>query len=225
MKSLYAALIAATLMTVACGESTTTPADGGTTPTDGGSTGPRLDTPARIDAYLEGKTLTMEGANIPTSPNGYSQDVNYGAASQCYRNTVIKVGGSNFTVSAQLGTVRALDGGTPATLERGLCDKTTGDTFGPITSTVVAYNNVKGNAECFDIDITFASSASQEGRGAFVDGGVNLELFFKSQYLSIRCADGNPGSGTAKFAFKGADGGITPIPFTGDALQRYVISQ
>lgn len=214
MKSLYAALISLTLTAVACGG----------TPPIGNTDAGRLDTPDRINAYLEGKTLTMEGANIPTSPNGFSEDVNYGASSQCYRNSVIKVAGSNFTVTAQLGTIRALDGGTPAVGERGKCDKTNGGVFGPTTSTVAAYSNVRGNADCFDVDVTYNAYA-QEGRAAIVDGGMNLEIFFKNQYLNMRCADGNPGSGTAKFALRSPDGGVTPIAFTGNAVQRYVITQ
>lgn len=215
MKNLFEATLAVSLLTMACGGGTTTTTDAGT----------KLDTPERIAAYLEGKTLTMEGANIPSSPNGFNENVNYGAASQCYKNTVIKVAGGNYTVTAALGTIRALDGGTPALNELGVCDHTTGGTFGPTPSTIVKYDNVKGNAECFDIDVTY-NAYGQEGRGSIADGGVNLELFFKNQTINNRCADGNPGSGTVKRPSKLADGGVgEPTAFTGNAVQRYVISQ
>lgn len=221
MKNLLFALIAVTLLTVACGAPPpVTTTDGG-----GGSNEVKLDTPARIDAFFEGKTLTMSGANIPSHPNGFNENQNLGAATQCYKDTVIKPAGSNFTVTANLGTVRALDGGTPALGEVGLCDKTTGGVFGPTLSTIVAYSNVKGNAECFDIDVTY-NAYGQEGRGAIIDGGVlKMELFFKNQFVSNRCANGNPGTGVKK-ATKLADGGVgEPAVFTGNAVQTYVISK
>lgn len=219
MKNLFSALLAATLFTVGCGGGTTTPT------TDGGTTAVKLDTPARIDAFLEGKTLTMEGANIPSHPNGFNENQNFGASSQCYKNTIIKAAGSNYKVSATLGTIRALDGGTPALGEVGVCDRSTGGNFAADSMTV-KYDNVKGNAECFDIDVTF-NAYGQEGRGAIIDGGVmKLELFFKSQTLDNRCVNGNPGSGSVKRATKLSDGGVgTPTAFTGNAVQTYVISQ
>jgi len=218
MKTLSSALLAVTLFTVACGQGTTTPTDGGTTTV-------KLDTAARIDAFLEGKTLTMEGANIPSHPNGFNENQNFAASSQCYKNTIIKVGSSNYKVTAALGTIRALDGGTPAFGEVGLCDKSTGGNFAA-DSTIVKYDNVKGNAECFDIDVTFNVYA-QEGRGAILDAGVmKLELFLKNQRVNMRCTDGNPGSGSVKTATRTPDGGVgMPVPFTGNAVQTYVISQ
>ncbi len=222
MKTFFSAAIAVTLFTVGCGGGTTT-TDGGTT--DGGATEVKLDTPARIDAFLEGKTLTMSGANIPSHPNGFNENQNFAASSQCYKDTVIKVAGSNYTVTANLGTIRALDGGVPAAFEIGVCDHTTGGVFGPTTSTIVSYSNVKGNAECFDVDVTY-NAYGQEGRATIVDGGVvKMELFFKSSFVNNRCADGNVGSGVKK-ANKLADGGVgEPTAFVGNAVQTYVISQ
>lgn len=224
MKTYFSAALVVTLFTVGCGGGVTPTNDGGTV-TDGGTTAPKLDTAARIDAFLEGKTLTMSGANIPSHPNGFNENQNFAASSQCYKDTVIKVAGSNYTVTANLGTIRALDGGTPASLEIGVCDHTTGGVFGPTTSTLVSYSNVKGNADCFDVDVTY-NAYGQEGRAQIVDGGiVKMELFFKSSFVNNRCADGNVGSGV-KRATKLADGGVgEPAAFTGNAVQTYVISQ
>ncbi len=218
MKNLSAALFAVAVVITACGAPVTS------TPTDGG-TGIKLDTAERIGAYLEGKTLTMDGANIPSHPNGFNENQNFNASSQCYQNTIIKVAGSNYTVTAALAKIKAFDGGVPAALEVGICDKAvSAGVFGPTTSMVVKYDNVKGNAECFDIDVNFGVYA-QEGRGSIADGGIALELFFSNQSVKNRCVDGNVGSGSVMRAMKLPDGGVVTSAFVGNAVQRYVITQ
>jgi hypothetical protein len=193
---------------------------GGTSGAGGGMAAVQRDTPAKISAFLEGKKLTMAGADLPTHPNGLNENVYFGASTQCYNNTVIDVASGNFNVTAQLGTWRSLDGGTPMAGTVGQCDRAT--VSGPFsaTSTAVLIQNVKGNAECFDIDVTFNSYA-QEGRGSIEPDGakVKLELYFKNGAVNNRCADGNPGATGVKQVVMG-----TQYPFTGNAVQSYAVS-
>lgn len=185
-----------------------------------------LDTSDHIFAYLEQKTLTMNGANIPDSPNGLNANVYFGAATQCYNSTVITVMAQNFNVTAQLGTWTSLDGGAPAVGMVGHCDQNT--ISGPFmaTSTAVAFSSVQGNGDCFDIDVTYNSYA-QEGRGKFVNNGqeIDLELYFKNKVTGDRCADGMVGAATVQSVVTLPDAGTMNYPFTGNAVQKYVISQ
>ncbi|MGC3999901.1 MAG: hypothetical protein QM767_21655 [Anaeromyxobacter sp.] len=68
---------------------------------DSGPTAPDLGTADKITTYLDGKVLTMTGVDLPSHPNGYNEDVNYGAATQCYESTVITVGGTTWNVSSE----------------------------------------------------------------------------------------------------------------------------
>ena len=56
---------------------------GGSSGTGGGTTAVQLDTVARVQAFLEGKKLVMEGANSPSHPNGLNENVYFGASTQC----------------------------------------------------------------------------------------------------------------------------------------------
>ena len=51
--------------------------------------------------------MVMTGSDIPSSPVGYSQNLNLGAASQCYNKVTITTAGAagqeNFTVVSDLG--------------------------------------------------------------------------------------------------------------------------
>ena len=101
------------------GGGSTTGGGGGTTGGGGGTTGGGggttldLSTAAKINAYLEGKTMTMTGADIPSHPNGYNEDINFGSASQCYAKVAISQLSGQFNVSSdlELGNVRRLVGG------------------------------------------------------------------------------------------------------------------
>jgi hypothetical protein len=192
---------------------------GGGTGTAGGQM-TTLDTPAKITTYLEGKRLTMAGSDIPTHPNGFNEDVYFGASTQCYKSTVINVMAGNFNVAAELGTWRSLDGGTPMNGTPGECDHAT--VAGPFSavSTAVLIQNVTGNATCFDIEVTY-NSYSQEGRGSIdqTTGKVNLELYFKNAAIDNKCANGNPGATGVKQVVMGMQ-----YPFTGNAVQSYVVS-
>jgi hypothetical protein len=221
--SVTALVITPLLASTGCGGTTgggTGGGSGGGSGAGGGMQTVQLDTVARITAYLEGKKLTMTGADIPTSPNGLNENVYFGASTQCYHSTVIDVAAGNFNVTAQLGTWRSLDGGTPMNGTVGTCDRET--VAGPFsaTSTAVLIQNVKGNADCFDVDVTY-NSYGQEGRGTIDQQGgkVKLELFFKNGAVNDRCADGNPGATGVKQVVMG-----NQYPFSGNAVQTYALS-
>lgn len=193
---------------------------GGSSGTGGGTTAVQLDTVARVQAFLEGKKLVMEGANSPSHPNGLNENVYFGASTQCYKKTTINVASNNFNVTADLGTWRSLDGGTPANGTLGTCDRTVISAPFTANSMSVLIANVQGNATCFDVDVTY-NAYGQEGRGAIdVDAGtVKMELFFKNGAVNMRCADGVPGATGVKQVVMG-----TQYPFAGNAVQTYVIT-
>ncbi len=169
-------------------------------------------TAAGINAYLEGKTLLMEGNNIPTDPNGFSEDMNLGPNTQCYHSTQITIGGGTWNVNTELGTLN----GAPTLYSTGTCDRTT-VSGSPLsfTSTTVLIENVQGNGACFDITVTY-TGFSQEGRAAFSTDGktLTMELFFGGQATGHRCADGAVGAATVT---------LNGHPFTGNAKQIYVV--
>ncbi len=194
-KKLLSAVMVCALGMVGCGE------EEPITPS-----GPKLDSQANILAFLDGKSIVMEGSNIPSHPNGFSEDVDYGPASQCYQKVTILTGGNTVKVDSVLGTI-----------QNGQCnhDLKKGDLS--FTSTAVAIENVATDGSCFDVTFTFPGGVVQEGRGSFAQDRktLRLELFIKGQATGIRCADGAVGStGTVK------TGNTT---FTGNAVQTYVI--
>jgi len=187
-----------------------------------GGTALMLDTPQRILTFLEGKTLTMEGANIPTHPNGFNENVNFGASTQCYQRTVIRVMASEFQVTSVPGTLNSLDGGALMTGQVGRCDRTMrGPMDNMFTSMGVTLSNVQGNATCFDVDVNYGVFR-QEGRATIAADGstITMELFFQNGAVNHRCANGAVGATGVQLVVMG-----NMIPFTGDAKQKYVISQ
>lgn len=169
--------------------------------------------PSRILAYLDGKTMVMEGDAIPTHPNGFSQDTNFGSATQCYKKVTMKDQANRIQVVSQLGTLKD----APTTGTTGTCDRQSLASELTFDSTAVLIENVKGNGTCFDFTITY-SAFGQEGRGKISEDGKTLvlELFFKDQATGHRCAAGDPGAATVT---------LSQQPFTGNALQTYSITQ
>ncbi|MCP3099202.1 hypothetical protein LZ198_10005 [Myxococcus sp. K15C18031901] len=167
---------------------------------------PKLDSSANILAFLEGKTLTMEGANIPSHPNGFSEDTDYGASSQCYQKVTMSVAGGNFKVDS-----------IPGTIQEGACNHELAKNPLSFTSTTVLIENVATDGSCFDVTFTFPGGLVQEGRGGFATDQktLKLELFFKNQSTGSRCAAGAVGAaGTVT---------LNASPFTGNAVQTYAI--
>lgn len=192
-------------LVVACGgeEITTTPPTTNTA---------KFSTANKITAHLDGKTMTMEGNNIPSHPNGFDENANFGANSQCYQNVVMTQQAGRIHVVSNLGTVEGAAAGAVGT-----CNKDLFSAKLEFDSTAVLIENVKDNGGCFDFNITYAGFA-QEGRGSIsADGNtLILELFFGGRAAGHRCADGAVGSQTVT---------LMGAMFTGDARQTYAISQ
>jgi hypothetical protein len=181
--------------------------DGGTTP----DAGLQLTTSQQILTHLEGKTMKMEGDNIPSHPNGYNEDTNFGQATQCYASVAMAVASGQFSVTSMLGTLE----GAPTVGATGTCNHATVSNTLNFVSTNVLIENVQGNAECFDFTVTYSGFA-QEGRGKISADGktVTLELYFSGQAQGHRCAAGAVGAATVT---------LNAVAFTGNAQQVYVI--
>jgi hypothetical protein len=204
-KQLFSAVMLCTLGLVGCGDDQT-----GTPNTD---TGPKYNTADKINTYLEGKTLTMTGANIPSHPNGYNEDVNYGSATQCYQSTTMQVAAGVYNVTSVLGTLRD----APQPGNTGTCDHDTKSTELKFSTTAVLIENVAADGSCFDVTYTY-TGFKQAGRGQISQDGqtVKLELFFESQATGNRCANGAVGAATVT---------LNGQAFTGNAVQVYTVSQ
>ena len=163
------------------------------------------------DAFLDGKTLVMEGADIPTHPNGFDENLNLGQATQCYHRTEIAIMAGTWSVTTDLGELRD----APMQGDVGTCDRAVRGTQLVFDSTTVLIGNVQGNGDCFDVTVTYPNFV-QDGR-ASIDRDANtvaMELFFESQAIGQRCGDGGVGSGGITLSGEG---------FVGDAVQIYRI--
>lgn len=199
MKKTITSAALAALLLAACGSDD-----------DEGTNAPTLNTPAAINAYLEGKTWVMTGVDIPSHPNGFNEDQNLGAATQCYNRVTLGIAGGDWSVTSALGTLN----GAATAGAIGECDHATVSlTLTPFVSTNILIENVEGNGACFDVFADYGAFA-QEGRGKFSADGrtMTLELFFRDQAVGADCASGDVGSG-----------GITlnGAAFTGNAQQVY----
>lgn len=175
----------------------------------GGGSGVVLDTPEKINAFLEGKKLTMSGDQIPSHPNGFNENVNLGSATQCYSKVEISVAAGTWNVNSDLGTLK----NAPMQGDTGMCDHAAVAGNVMFSSTAVAIDNAA--ATCFDITVTY-NGFTQEGRGRFSSDAkaLDLELFFGGQAANHRCGDGAVGDKTVK---------LNGMDFTGDAVQSYTI--
>jgi hypothetical protein len=209
-KQLLSAVMLCTLGLVGCDEdNNNNNSDAGT---DAG-TEAKYNTVDKINTYLEGKTLTMSGANIPSHPNGYDEDVNYGSATQCYQSVVMQVAAGTYNVTSTLGTLRDAS----QTGSRGTCDHETKATELKFSTTAVLIENVAADGSCFDVTYTY-TGFKQAGRGQISQDGqtVKLELFFEGQATGNRCANGAVGAATVT---------LNGAAFTGNAVQVYTVSQ
>jgi hypothetical protein len=200
------ALFAFPLLAAACGS------DPGFSEVDPSGSEVTLDTPAKIEGFLDGRSLVMEGTGIPTHPNGFLADVNLEQATQCYHRVEMLLSGANFSVKSALGTLN----GAPNKGDVGQCDEAATSNELSFSSVSHAVENVQGDAECFDFTVSYAGF-SQEGRGAIVEDGtkLQLELYFKDQATGMRCADGPPGSPGLM---------LNGSAFQGNAVQVYTIA-
>jgi hypothetical protein len=201
-KKLLAAVVLCSLGFVGCGGDTETP-----TPTV-----PKFDTVENIKTHLDGKKLLMEGASIPTHPNGFDEDVNYGASTQCYQTVQITSSGDKFFVHSTLATLKD----APKTLDHGTCDHATVSGTQDFESTSILIENPKADASCFDITVSY-NGFSQVGRAKLSEDGktLTMELFFGGQATGNTCASGAVGSSTVT---------LNKAPFTGNAQQVYTVT-
>lgn len=174
---------------------------------------PKFDTAENIRNHLEGKKLLMEGANIPSHPNGLNEDQDNGGLTQCYQKVEMTVANSNFRVASTLGTLRDVN----QTTKMGTCDHATAN-GAPLefTSNTVLIDKVKADATCFDILISY-TGFKQQGRGNLSADGktLTLELFFEGAAVGASCEAGAVGSPTIT---------IGNASFTGNAKQVYTVS-
>lgn len=171
---------------------------------------------AAIEGYLDGKLLAMRGEDIPSHPNGFLEDVNFGQATQCYNAVEITVLGTQWTTRSVLGDLQD----APEVGDVGTCDNSVEGTALEFASTAVVVTNVQGNGECFDVTATYPGFG-QEGRGRIsADGAtVELEFYFKDQAVGHRCSDGPVGNYSSVF-LNGAE-----TAFAGEAIQTYQVSE
>ena len=54
--------------------------------------------PAAIEGYISGKTLVMAGDDIPSHPNGFSEDLDLGPNTQCYNRVALTFDGGAFNL-------------------------------------------------------------------------------------------------------------------------------
>ncbi|MCP3136781.1 hypothetical protein [Pyxidicoccus xibeiensis] len=182
---------------------------------DGEAVETNLNTQSGIMTFLEGKTLVMEGASIPSHPNGVNEGTNFGASSQCYQKVTMSVMGGNFKVDSIPGTIE----GAPNTGQTGTCNPELPKNALSFTSTNVLMENVATGGTCFDVVFTYPSF-KQVGRGSFSADRktLSLELFFENGATGANCEAGPVGSKTVNIVFQGQS-----APFTGDAVQKYTI--
>jgi len=169
-------------------------------------TGLDLSTQAKIEAFFEGKVLTMEGEDIPTEPNGFNENLDLGPNTQCYNQTLIEFVPSTFNLTTTTGV-----------LENMMCNRMAVGTQLMFSTTSHAISNIQNNGECFDIDFTF-NGFGQEGRASINAEGteVKMELFFTGQATGHRCADGAVGASGVT---------LNMAEFAGDAVQVYKVTE
>lgn len=163
-------------------------------------------------ALFEGKSLLMDAAHVPSHPNGYDENINFGQASQCIHSVRMDVSGGAMTVTTELAR---LDG-APESGQSGTCQRDIPAGGNVVfNTTAVLIENVRDDGGCFDITLTY-SGFGQEGRGTVSADRrtVTLELFFRDQALGHRCAAGDVGSPTVT---------LNQEPFMGDAVQVYTL--
>ena len=173
-----------------------------------------LSTAARIEAFLEGKVLVMRGTDVPSHPNGFDENKNFGQATQCYSEVELTILGGTWTTRSVLGTLT----GASEVGQIGVCHRDQPGASLEFPSTAILVDNVQGNGTCFDITATYAGFG-QEGRGRVAPDGstVELEFFFKDQAIGHRCADGAVGQPNTVT--------LSEVPFTGNAVQTYRVTE
>ena len=168
----------------------------------------------QVFGILEGRSMVMNAPDVPSHPNGYDANVNFGQATQCINQVEMSVLDRRFHVATKMANLE----GAPRPEDVGTCDfaSANGQEFA-FDTTAALITNVSEDATCFDITFTY-SGFGQEGRGSLSADRqtVTLELFFRDQATGHRCDDGPVGSPTVV---------LNQEPFRGTATQLYRIMQ
>jgi hypothetical protein len=207
-KTLLSALMLGSLSLAACGDDAPPPPEE--------IPEVKYATVAAVNAALEGKTLVMEGTNIPAYPQGIPEGMNLGAATQCYHKVTMTIAGNKPTVAPQMGTLQ----NAPSVGNMGTCDRATmSATPTPYVATEVLIENVAADGTCFDVRYTYNGFA-QEGRGQISQDGktLKLEIFFAGKAQNAKCANGPVGTTGVL-----VDIGAGPKALLGNATQVYSI--
>lgn len=171
---------------------------------------PALTTKEAIATYVDGKTWVMTGADIPSHPNGFSEDLNLGAASQCYQKVTIAILAGTWSTTSDLGTLE----GEPLACNHAVKSNTLAFASETVALGTDAISGTgEATADCFDILVNYGAF-KQEGRGRFSADRetMELELYFENQAVGATCADGDVGSGITT---------LNGAAFAGDAVQVY----
>lgn len=174
------------------------------------STRPEISDPGDVFAFLQSSTWRMPSADIPSHPNGYDENVNFGQATQCLHEVRIESNDRSLAIVTVPGTLRD----APRSGDQGACDRAAvGGSELIFDTTAVLIENVRDGGRCFDITLTY-SGFGQEGRGSIGPDGdtLELELFFRDQAVGHRCASGEVGSPSVT---------LNQERFNGTAVQLY----
>lgn len=172
VKKVCMLVVAAALLSVGCGRGS------------GDPTGPgpaQLNTVDEVHAFLSGRVIIQEGADVPDFPNGADQRV------ICYSKVTLQ-----FLPQRGVWSVLVLLG-TPNVAAITCNQAAIATTIGPFLDSF-AISNVKSGATCFDIDVF---GAAHSGRASISADRktVSWEIYQTSLNPSHhRCADGNLGS-------------------------------
>lgn len=180
------------------------------TPDDGAKA---LDSAEAIFAFLDEKALVMGAETVPSHPNGYDENVNFGQATQCIHQVTMAIAARSFQVITLMATLED----APRPDDVGMCDREKPDGQAlSFNTTAALIENVAADGACFDITLTYAGFG-QEGRGAISADRETIwfELFFRDQATGHRCADGAVGDPTVT---------LNQVPFAGDAVQVYAVN-
>jgi hypothetical protein len=163
--------------------------------------------------------MIMEAANIPAYPNGFNENLDLGAYTQCYHKVTIATLSGAFTVTTEMGQFNKADAGIV-----GMCDHSIKSAaLTPVVTQGIIIQNIANNGECFDLDVSYGSY-SQVGRGKISADGktFTMELYLPTAKVSAnRCADGAVGSKAKQTV--GATTPPTVVDYTNNSQQVYVL--
>src|SRR5687768_12956017 len=88
---------------------------------DAGTTQVPLTNESQVLAFLDGRTLVMSADGVPSHPNGFDANINFGQATQCIHRVVMTVSAGNFRLMTEMATLKD----APQVEDVGQCDFST----------------------------------------------------------------------------------------------------